>query len=164
MAEKRGCLFGCAAMAFLGFGLFALLMIAGLMMGPVDIPDAPSVSVEEQKNLDQAAEERVAEHREQQRKHRDDFMALLTAVGLDSSTINSVSVSDLTVTIKVTNTWHVMAYQNRLQAAQNLWEGWASVASPKDRDQARIKVVDLNGNEVGGSRILAGSLIWVQEK
>ncbi len=65
--------------------------------------------------------------------------------------------------ITVTNNWHLMAYQIRLQCAQNLWKLWAQIDNPKDWDTARISIVDYNGNEVGGSRWLAGSLIWVKE-
>lgn len=65
--------------------------------------------------------------------------------------------------IVVSNAWHSQTRQARLQAAQNLWAGWAAIASPSNLDQARIKLVDLNGNEVGGSRIIAGSMIWVQD-
>jgi hypothetical protein len=68
------------------------------------------------------------------------------------------------VKITVTNAWHIQHYQARLQLAQNLWTTWAKMASPREPDQARISIVDLNGNEVGGSRILGGSLIWVSEK
>ena len=53
--------------------------------------------------------------------------------------------------------------QVRLQDAQLLWKAWAGLASPDKPDSARIKIVDLGGNEVGRSRFLAGSLIWVQD-
>jgi hypothetical protein len=65
--------------------------------------------------------------------------------------------------ITVANHWHSQPYQMRLQMAQNLWQSWAKVHSPKDLDKARISLRDLNGNEVGGSRVFAGSVIWVQE-
>lgn len=67
------------------------------------------------------------------------------------------------VKITITNSWHYEPYQVRLQVAQKLWEAWARLHSPNEPDKARIKIVDLNGNEVGGSRVWAGSLIWVQE-
>jgi hypothetical protein len=67
------------------------------------------------------------------------------------------------VDVTVANQWHREPYQIRLQAAQNIWQAWAQIRAPKNPDLARIKIVDLNGNEVGGSRVLAGSLIWVQD-
>jgi hypothetical protein len=66
--------------------------------------------------------------------------------------------------ITVPNAFHRLHYQERLQAAQLLWQVWVTVLKPKDPDHARIKLVDRLGNEVGGSRALGGSLIWVQER
>ena len=102
--------------------------------------------------------------KEDLQRNLDRFTDRLKAAGIDNSTIHSVSVSgDDTATIKVANSWHFIPYQIRLQAAQNLWKVWASIASPTDRDKASIILTDLNGNKVGGSRLLAGSLIWVKK-
>jgi hypothetical protein len=95
--------------------------------------------------------------------------ALLNAlVLLEANTIASVNVErrgeSWKATLMVKDIWHVRHYQVRLQDAQTLWKTWAMIASPKEMDNARIVLVDGNGNEVGGSRALAGSLIWVQEK
>lgn len=91
------------------------------------------------------------------------FMKVLKAAGIDNSVINSVSAEGNTLTIVVANAWHYEAYQIRLQAAQNLWAAWANIRSPDAPDMAGIELTDLNGNSVGGSRLLAGSLIWVKE-
>ena len=64
--------------------------------------------------------------------------------------------------LTVDNTWHYRIYQVRLQDAQTLWEAWARLVSPADPDKARISIVDLRGNEVGGYNLLTG--VWVQEK
>ena len=81
--------------------------------------------------------------------------------------VSSVEVERLsktwTATFTVENEWHLTHYQVRLQMAQALWNIWASIASPTDPDYARISIRDKMGNEVGGSRALGGSLIWVQE-
>lgn len=69
----------------------------------------------------------------------------------------------LELTLTVGNRWHVRHYQVRLQDAQTLWRAWAATVSPEATDSARIKIVDRMGNEVGGSRLLGGSLIWVKE-
>lgn len=53
------------------------------------------------------------------------------------------------VTFTVFDEFHVLPYQQRLQISQNLWKFWAVDLGT---NRARIKVVDLNGNEVGGSR------------
>lgn len=75
----------------------------------------------------------------------------------------SEGAMDGQIKIAVAHSFHSEPYQMRLQLAQKLWEGWAAKYSPNEPDKARIKITDLNGNEVGGSRVWAGSLIWVQE-
>lgn len=65
--------------------------------------------------------------------------------------------------VAVGDIWHGEVKQNRLQTAQSLWKVWASIRAPDEPDRARISLVDGNGNEVGGSRMWAGSLIWVQD-
>jgi hypothetical protein len=93
-----------------------------------------------------------------------DFVNSLRSAGIDGSLIKSVSAEGDTLTIKVSNAWHFSPYQIRLQAAQNLWQTWATIDSPGDLDKARIKIVDLNDNAVGGSRVFGGSLIWVEKE
>lgn len=100
------------------------------------------------------------------RKRLDIFLAVLKTA--EVTVVKSVSVREISTgiweaEIEVRNNWHIKPYQIRLQDAQNLWNAWAKIASPNEPDSARIKIVDNNGNEVGGSRVLAGSLIWVQE-
>lgn len=75
--------------------------------------------------------------------------------------VREVSVKGEKATITVADTWHAVNYQNRLQAAQRLWKQWAAIASPTDPDRAAIKLIDLNGNEVGGHSLLSG--VWVQK-
>ena len=71
------------------------------------------------------------------------------------------------IVIQVRSVWHYQPKAIRLQAAQNFWKVWSMMALAnklvKDLDMARIKVVDMNGNEVGGSRVWGGSLIWVDD-
>lgn len=123
----------------------------------------PAIQQPEQKSAQELAAETQAKNEETKQK-LSKFIKVLETAGIDNEIITNVVVRDHTATIKVTNLWHLMAYQIRLQSAQNLWNLWAAIDSPQDVDLARISIVDLNGNEVGGSRFLAGSLIWVQEK
>lgn len=96
----------------------------------------------------------------------DQFMAVLNSA--EPKLVESVSVNrngDIwTAKITVKNIFHLRHKQLRTQDAQTMWEWWASIASPKDADKARISLVDHKGNEVGGSRLIAGSLIWVQDE
>jgi hypothetical protein len=93
----------------------------------------------------------------------DTFMSILKVAGIDRSVITRVSQKGDSLTIIVANSWHYEPYQVRLQAAQNLWEIWARIRSPKEPDKARLEVTDLNGNRVGGSGWLGGSMISVKK-
>ncbi|QDT24817.1 hypothetical protein Enr10x_01090 [Gimesia panareensis] len=111
-------------------------------------------------------ENQKRESEEETRKRLDTFIAALKVA--EVTIVKSVRVQEISngiweAEIEVRNNWHIKPYQVRLQDAQNLWSAWAKIASPQEPDSARIKIVDINGNEVGGSRVLAGSLIWVQE-
>jgi hypothetical protein len=79
--------------------------------------------------------------------------------------VNDVSVKQnggyWTATVMVNNFWHFRHYQIRLQDAQELWKAWAKIASPQNHGDAKIRLVDLHGNEVGGSNVWGG--IWVKE-
>ena len=97
------------------------------------------------------------------RSHLDSFMGILKSAGIDNSIISSASAEGDKLTIVVANPWHYEPYQVRLQVAQNLWKVWAGIRSPQDPDKARIEFTDFNGNSVGGSRWLGGSLIWVKK-
>lgn len=68
---------------------------------------------------------------------------------------------DIKVTVR--NNWHYSPKQIRLQAAQTLWETWATLycLEKETIDLCRITLVDLNGNIVGGSSAWAGSIINV---
>jgi hypothetical protein len=96
------------------------------------------------------------------KKNADLLIAGIAVLGGDKA-IETVSVSEYSATITVSNAWHVVPYQIRLQAAQNIWKLWATISAPVREVEAKISIVDLNGNEVGGSRVWGGSLIWVQE-
>jgi len=92
------------------------------------------------------------------------FRQALKSSGADS-VIEEISRDRFTgeLVIVVKDEWHYQHYQERLQAAQTLWEVWAKLHSPDKMDSARIRLVDYNDNVVGGSRTLAGSLIWVKK-
>jgi hypothetical protein len=95
----------------------------------------------------------------------DAYVAVLDAGGVSLVENVSAQVSDdiWEATLTVSNLWHIRHKQIRLQDAQALWEAWARIASPKKQDSARIRIVDYRGNEVGGSRLWGGSLIWVND-
>jgi len=80
-----------------------------------------------------------------------------------ASLCSLVGLDGVTAKIAVANPWHRLVYQERLQLAQMIQRLWASSVPTVKPDEARIRLTDLMGNEVGGSRALGGTLIWVQK-
>jgi hypothetical protein len=116
--------------------------------------------------------------------HQDmnNFEQLLRDIGVIPSLIVKVEpwnvdgelINDEVPQIVVNNAWHYEPYQLRLQVAQNLWKIWAGIHSPNNPGHSWIRIVDYNGNEVGGSKVPSwssiifgsggdGSSIWVKE-
>ena len=54
------------------------------------------------------------------------------------------------LTLTVSNVWHELPRQVRLQHAQSLQKVWSTIASRNDPLGAYIEIVDNNGNRVGG--------------
>lgn len=94
------------------------------------------------------------------------FRSKLQSIDPKGSIILSISPGRMEdeVEITVANYFHYQPYQVRYQAAQGMWSAWAAIRSPDEPDSSRIQIVDQMGNEVGGSRAFAGSLIWVQDE
>ncbi|MGJ8636553.1 MAG: hypothetical protein ACSHX5_06885 [Phycisphaerales bacterium] len=91
------------------------------------------------------------------------FLELSEVAIVDSVSVKRIGDETWEATLTVENVWHIRHKQLRLQDAQALWKAWALIASPNNLDSARIIIVDQNGNEVGGSRVWGGSLIWVND-
>ena len=72
----------------------------------------------------------------------------------------SLNSDELIVT--VAPAWDFAPRGVRLRSAQHLWQLWAQVHSSLDWDKARIQIIDVNGNQLGGSGLLAGSSISVK--
>lgn len=67
-----------------------------------------------------------------------------------------------TVIITVTNAWQYEGYRMRLQLARVHWQAWAGIHSPNNPDKARIKLLDITGDEVGGYSLWKG--VWVSDR
>jgi hypothetical protein len=114
-----------------------------------------------------AAEEEVKrEAAEEAEKNLQGYIDLINTIGMNAY-VNSVGYYSgfkwIEVTVK--NTWHYEPKQIRLQAAQTLWNVWATQFCPEKEtiDNCRIRIVDLAGNEVGGSSAWAGSMVNVKD-
>lgn len=129
-------------------------------------------AAEREREREAAAAKREAEERRKaqaQREIQDKLDAYLAVINtFDPQLVESVSVSQISAEsweaeLTMKNIWHLRHKQIRLQDAQTYWQTWALIASPTDPDRARIKLVDLRGNRVGGSGWLAGSLVSVDD-
>jgi hypothetical protein len=97
------------------------------------------------------------------------FISVLKTKGLigESGFISDVTFEsdNKRAVLTVSNVWHMQAKQIRLQAAQNLWKQWAIIcvnqAVGNNADACPIKLIDNNGNDVGGSSFMGGSLVSV---
>jgi hypothetical protein len=91
------------------------------------------------------------------------FLAELISskAGMYISAVNKNREIKNTVDVYVFDRWHYLPYQVRYQMAQVVQVVWARCSRLSAYDDARIKIMDLNGNDVGGSTMFGGSIIWV---
>jgi hypothetical protein len=89
----------------------------------------------------------------------------ITLVGYqpESRYITRIGRNQQTIIVYVSDAWHFLPYQIRLQLAQNIWATWATATKAPVPDHARVDIRDNNGNSVGGSKLLGGSLSWVSK-
>lgn len=95
-------------------------------------------------------------------KHEQYFNKLrMNGIGID--TVEKVQIGSMPNIAKITvsNNWHSQPYQIRLQAAQGLQKLWGNLYLPESPDRGRIELIDLNGNKLGGSKVMGG--VWVNE-
>ena len=105
---------------------------------------------------------------EKRKKILDNYLSILNEAGMNQFveivSYKYADINECSIIIKVRNTWHYQLKQLRLQAAQNLWELWSqSYYLESERDKCRMELVDLNGNGVGGSSWLGGSVVNVKD-
>lgn len=105
---------------------------------------------------------------ENRKKILQDYIKNINDAGVNQF-IESVSykyagTDECSIVIRVRNSWHYQHKQIRLQAAQNLWNLWTQSYYLEDnKDKCRMELVDLNGNNVGGSSWLGGSVVNVKD-
>lgn len=85
--------------------------------------------------------------------------ALKTEPGI-SEYVRVVIYFDRRAIFTVEDSWHLLPYQIRLQAAQNLNALWRKFADTDDAAGQMFDIVDLNGNRVGGRGVFGD---WVQK-
>ncbi|MBU4210640.1 hypothetical protein KJ637_04380, partial [Patescibacteria group bacterium] len=126
---------------------------------------------QEQRNskIAQENEERQVKNLiENRKKILQDYIKKLDDTGMnqfiESISYKYASTNECSIVVKVRNTWHSQLKQVRLQATQNLWSLWSqSYFLEDEKDKCRMELVDLNGNNVGGSSWLGGSVVNVKD-
>lgn len=87
-------------------------------------------------------------------------MSKIQTAGITTDLVSRASikgdVNELIITVG--STWHRAVHQERMIAAQKLWQVWGDINTPTDMDTSRIKLVDVNGNQVGGSGVMGSSI------
>jgi hypothetical protein len=157
-----------AAAAFLPLAFLTLLALAVIFHEP---PTAEQLAIAEKARAlptPEEARESSTEELSGQSSGKSDIAEFRqVALGIDSKRRFIVGVNEgLTpdyLKITVGNDWHYEPYQMRLQMAQAIWKAWAVIHSPNDLDKSRLQLVDGMDNEVGGSRVFGGSMIWVDD-
>jgi hypothetical protein len=96
------------------------------------------------------------------------YIKALDDIGMNqflvSVTYKYRSTDECSIVIVVRDTWHYQHKQLRLQAAQNLWKLWSQSYDLEDKkDTCRMDLVDGNGNVVGGSSWMGGSVVNVKD-
>lgn len=117
----------------------------------------------EQKRANETIDEKTQRIANEYSQALNDVFRAVGSQILSSIAVRSLGNDSWKAIITVGNDWHGLNYQVRLQFAQALQRGFAATACPKAPDLARIQIVDLMGNEVGGSRWLGGTLVWVDK-
>ncbi|PZO13145.1 MAG: hypothetical protein DCF25_16480 [Leptolyngbya foveolarum] len=94
-----------------------------------------------------------------------DYQAGLSAVPSMAAFVADVRLGliDGLVEIEVTPQFQAEAKADREGLAVVLWEAWTRSYGGDDVDNARIRLVDEQGRQVGGSRAIAGSVIYVDD-
>lgn len=91
----------------------------------------------------------------------DKYVSILNQAGV-GNVISNVSRREGTATVTVSNAWFLISKGEKKQIAQNLQSLWWKCRGGKP-DEARIKIEDVNGNDLAGSRWLGGTLIYVND-
>ena len=144
--------------------------VAAAQQKAADADQAKAAQAKQAAEAKQQARDDAAQQIERQRqdkitksslaKMRRDFLA-----GSNADLVKAVEGCDdpYEVRVTVTNEWFLRVHQIRLQSAQNLWSEWAELRSPGDPGRAYIDIIDVNGNRVGGSNVLDGAAVKIED-
>lgn len=108
-------------------------------------------------------EEKEALQREQESQQSDRFRQSLIDGSIRKYTLKfQQDPSDQdTMIIVVSNTWLRESQFLRRQIAEVFWQKWANIRNPLNTDSVRIRLLNSDNEEVGGSPQLSALPIWV---
>lgn len=164
--KKDGSGAGCGCLIILAF-IGGLIWLFSSATPAKQSKSATGAAQNSQVNKEPVRETKPSFTQEHLTEQLQKFVSTLAKHGIDSSLVSKANISSISqdlLEIHVTNSFVLQPYQIRLQGAQNLWRLWAAIHTPDHQDTSRIRILDMNGNEIGGSRMWGGSLIWVSEK
>lgn len=123
---------------------------------------------QENKIIQGKKEKQIKTNIENRKKILDSYISKLNEMGMNQFveivSYKYADANECSIVVKVRDTWHYQLKQLRLQAAQNLWEWWSKYYYLEDeKDKCRMELIDLNGNNVGGSSWMGGSVVNVKD-
>ena len=65
------------------------------------------------------------------------------------------------IVFKMKPIWHLRNKHLRKNDVMNFWTAWAAAHKPSEPEKTSIRVVSINGDEVGGRKVFSG--VWVEE-
>ncbi|MGI8935207.1 MAG: hypothetical protein ACR2FS_14155 [Phormidesmis sp.] len=94
-----------------------------------------------------------------------EYKAALETISGMSSFVSDIrpGLIDGMVELEVTVNFQEESKPAREDFAVSLWEAWVAASDLEDVDDARIRLVNRQGKQVGGSRMIGGSVIYVDD-
>ena len=94
-----------------------------------------------------------------------EYKAALETISGMSNFVSDIrpGLIDGMVDLEVTASFQAENKAAREDFAVALWEAWAAASDLEDVDDARIRLVTRQGKQVGGSRMIGGSVIYVDD-
>lgn len=163
--------------AITAIGVLIVIIAVGFLFSPDDKTEKHELT---QEALNEKAKKSAEELRQKQDKAKQLQKSTQDAVNQMLNILNNANMgkyiakvsheyvsSTSQLILEVRPNWHYNPKQVRKDAATVLWERWTNICIAKgladSADSCRIKLISSSGDHIGGSRVLAGSLIWVAD-
>jgi hypothetical protein len=141
-----------------------LLDIAQQAAGVLDqyLTGTPPTSTERDQHLAIVAQANANAAEASRRDAPQRLMTKIREFGIREDTVVRAELDPLgsgnDAIITVGPLWNRAVKEERLQAAQKIWQMWAAIMTPRDPDTSHVKLVDSTGNTVGRSGVMGSSI------